>query len=50
MELRGIKEDGTNSDTIKKIYQRMKNSYRTSQARKMKKNVPSSGPFLSEQR
>ena len=48
MELRGIKEDGTCSDTIKKIYQRMKNSYRTIQARKSKKNSPTSTAFLSE--
>ena len=37
MELNGIKEDGTSSDTIKKIYQRKKNSYKTALNRKMKK-------------
>jgi hypothetical protein len=40
MELNGIKEDGTSSDTIKKIYQRKKNSYKTALNRKMKKKIP----------
>ncbi|WP_155993460.1 hypothetical protein [Prevotella sp. P6B1] len=38
MELRGIKEDGTTSDSIKKIYQRKKNCFRTIQKRKNFKN------------
>lgn len=40
MELNGIKEDGTSSDTIKKIYQRKKNSYKTALNRKSKKKIP----------
>ena len=34
------KEDGTSSDTIKKIYQRKRNSYKTALNRKKKKNIP----------
>ena len=46
MELRGIKETGSCWDSIAKIYQRKRNSYKTCQKRKMKKSNTTSRTFL----
>ena len=46
MELRGIKETGSCWDRIAKIYQRKRNSYKTSEKRKMKKSHTTSRCFL----